>query len=93
VIFFDWDPHKERANRRKHRVRFSEACTVFEDALARIFCDGEHSEHEIRELIIGHSSAGRLLLVSFIERPPEQVRIIGAREATRTEQRDYEEAV
>jgi len=69
VIFFDWDPHKERANRRKH------------------------SEHEIRELIIGHSSAGRLLIVSFIELLPEQVRIISAREATRREQRDYEEAV
>jgi hypothetical protein len=46
--------------------------------LARIFDDAEHSEHETRELVIGHSAAGRLLIVSFTEHLPEHVRIISA---------------
>jgi catechol 2,3-dioxygenase-like lactoylglutathione lyase family enzyme len=39
-----------------------------------------------------HSGQQRLLLVSFIERPPK-VRIIGARRATRREREEYERDV
>jgi len=49
---FEWDNKKAAANRRKHRVGFDEASTVFDDALARIFDDVEHSTDEIREIII-----------------------------------------
>ena len=73
-------------------MSFTEACTVFDDGLAKIFWDGEHSETEAREIIIGHSLTGRLPLVSFTERTPDRVRIISVREATRMEKIDYEEA-
>ena len=73
-------------------MTFAEACTVFDDSLAKIFWDGDHSEVEAREIIIGHSLTGRLLLVSFTERTPDRVRIISVREATRMEKIDYEEA-
>jgi uncharacterized DUF497 family protein len=45
---------------------------------------------ESREIIVGYSNVGRLLLVSFTERGG-LVRIISARPADRHERRDYEE--
>ena len=87
---FDWDSGKAGSNLGKPGVTFDEASTVFEDRLAVIFVDEEHSLVETRELIIGHSRAGRLLLVSFVERPGAVLRLISARRATRTERQDYE---
>ena len=91
-VKFEWDKTKAAANLKKHRVSFDEARTVFNDPLARIFDDEEHSGHEQREIIIGHAVTQRLLLVCFIERS-EVIRIISARLATRREQRDYESNV
>ncbi|SPE27959.1 conserved hypothetical protein [Candidatus Sulfopaludibacter sp. SbA3] len=90
-LVFEWDPRKARTNLRKHGVSFTEAASVFTDPLARILLDEEHSAVESREIIIGHSSAKSLLLVSFVELEIGQIRIIGARRATRKEQNDYEE--
>ena len=89
---FEWDRRKARYNRRKHRVTFEEAHTVFSDPLARIFDDPDHSMVEKRELIIGHSNRGRRLVVSFTERNGK-VRIISARAATKRERTQYEEEV
>ena len=89
---FEWDEEKARANRRKHGVSFEEAKTVFDDPLAAIFDDEQHSAGEQREIIIGHSEQSRLLLVFFTERP-QAVRIFSARPATRQEQKDYEEGI
>ncbi len=60
---FEWNPRKAASNRAKHGVSFEEALTVFADALARIFDDEDHSSTERREIIIGHSSTQRLLVV------------------------------
>jgi uncharacterized DUF497 family protein len=86
----NWDKHKATANRRKHGVTFEEAQTVFENPLAVIFDDQAHSTEESREIIVGHSSANRLLLVCFAERD-DSIRIISARTATAKERSDYEE--
>jgi uncharacterized DUF497 family protein len=88
---FEWDESKAQINLSKHDVSFAEAVTVFLDPLAFIFDDEGHSIEEIREVIIGHSSANRLLVVCFTERQPALVRIISARRATRRERTDYEE--
>ena len=40
---FEWDPEKAQANRRKHKVSFEEAVTVFYDPLSATFDDQEHS--------------------------------------------------
>ena len=90
-VQFDWDRRKATANAEKHGVTFEEAQTVFHDPLARIFDDEAHSQGEEREIIVGHSAMGRLLLVCFVERESWSVRIISAREATRKERKDYEE--
>jgi uncharacterized DUF497 family protein len=88
---FEWDEDKAASNVAKHGVTFDEASTVFGDPLATIFDDEEHSQDELREIIIGHSVLQRLLLVSFTERGEEVVRIISARKASKSERKDYEE--
>jgi len=54
---FTWDPAKERRNKRKHRVGFQEATTVFGDPLAVTVSDPDHSTGEERLLTIGQSSS------------------------------------
>jgi uncharacterized DUF497 family protein len=88
---FEWDKVKATANFKKHGITFDEASTVFADSLARIFDDAEHSTEEHREIIVGHSILGRLLLVSFTEREADVIRIFSARETTGRERQDYEE--
>ena len=87
---FEWDPHKDAANRRKHGVGFDEALTVFADPLSTTFPDPDHSISEQRFLIIGMSAAGRLVVVAHAERK-EGIRVISARLVTRRERRFYEE--
>ena len=87
---FGWDENEARSNLRKHRVTFIEAVSFFEDPLARIFDGPVHSAEEIREIIIGHSIAGRLLLVCFTESLEDEVRILSARRVTKREKKDYE---
>ena len=89
---FEWDSEKADRNLRKHRLAFDEAATVFADPLAAVFADELHSSTESREIIIGHSVLGRLLVVSFVQGSRSSVRIISARMATRMERREYEEA-
>ncbi len=86
---FVWNSDKANANLRKHRVSFNEASTVFSDRLSVTFPDPQHSYGEERYVIIGLSSAGRVLIVAHTDRA-DQVRIISAREATRNERRFYE---
>ncbi|MHB8779073.1 MAG: BrnT family toxin [Anaerolineales bacterium] len=90
-IRFEWDPAKAASNIRKHGISFDEAVTVFKDPLAFIFDDTAHSEQEHREIIIGASTLRRMILVCFMERLEDIVRIISARPATRQEIYDYEE--
>jgi uncharacterized DUF497 family protein len=91
LYWFTWDASKARSNFIKHRVSFWEARTVFEDPLARIHDDAAPSDRERREIIVGHSSKGHLLLVSFTERGGA-TRLISARRATRHEREDYEKS-
>ena len=74
----------------KHGVSFTEGRTVFDDPLYVDFYDLDHSEDEERYLIIGKSNRGRLLIVSYTERR-ELIRIISAREVTKSEREAYEE--
>ena len=90
-VRFEWDKDKAEANLKKHGVSFDEASTVFNDSLAFIFDDETHSTDEKREIIIGHSITNHLLLVNFIERVQDTIRIFSARSATQRERKDYEE--
>ena len=85
----EWDPVKAREALAKHAIEFREAATVFLDPLARTRPDPEHSQAEDREVTIGHTTAGRLVVVAHTPRRP-RIRLISARPATPAERRNYE---
>jgi uncharacterized protein len=87
---FDWDENKAVSNLSKHGVSFEEAKTVFNDSLYVDFYDPAHSEEEDRYVIVRESSQRRLLIASYTERG-NLIRLISAREVTRTERKVYEE--
>jgi uncharacterized DUF497 family protein len=89
-VNFEWDPDKEAQNRRKHRISFHEAATVFADPLAVTYHDPDHSLSEERFITVGMSRAGRVLIVAHSDRG-ENIRIISARKTTLRERKHYEE--
>ena len=86
-----WDPIKARANLAKHDVRFSDAESVLFDpgALTR---EDEDTEGEQRFVSVGSDAMGRVLTVVYSYQG-EGIRMISARQATRTERRIYEEGI
>lgn len=88
-LTFEWDESKARRNLEKHGVTFSEATTVFSDPLEITVYDEAHSLIEDRWHVIGLSSVGRVLVVTYTERN-ERIRIISSREATSRERDVYE---
>ncbi len=88
----EWDPEKASKNKRKHRVSFEEAATVFADFLSATIPDPDHSDTEDRFIIIGVSKRQRPLMASFTERG-NRIRIISARELTSTERKQYEDTI
>lgn len=86
-VTFQWDPDKARINRKKHRVDFADAATVFDDPRALTRDDPDSREN--RYLTLGFDALGRLLVVSWTTRD-DDFRIISARSATRAEARHYE---
>ncbi|HLO16560.1 MAG TPA: BrnT family toxin [Anaerolineales bacterium] len=89
---FEWDPRKAKTNLRKHGVSFAEAATIFGDELAMTVPDPDHSDDEDRYITIGWSDRRRLLIVSHTDRR-DRIRIISARELTKAERKEYEEAI
>ena len=89
-IEFEWDERKSRENKRKHKVSFKEAQTVFFDENAIRFFDPYHSQDEDRFLMLGMSFTLRVLVVCHCYRAGDSViRIISARKADKGEQSDY----
>ncbi len=87
---FVWDDDKAEVNRRKHGIGFSEASTVFSDEDGLLIYDPDHSESEDRFVLLGMSSALRILVVCHCYREnDEQIRIISARKATKNETSTY----
>jgi uncharacterized DUF497 family protein len=86
---FEWDDKKAESNYQKHAVRFSEAVTVWLDENALEIPDPEHSNHEERWIRLGFSSRARILLIIFVEKHEEIIRIISARKAKGKEQLQY----
>ena len=87
---FTFDARKAVSNLKKHGVSFAEAVTVFEDELSSTLLDELHSEDEERSITVGMSDRQRLLFVVYTE-STSGIRLIGARLATATERRQYEE--
>jgi hypothetical protein len=86
-----WDPLKARANLAKHGVRFSDVESVLFDPGALTRAD-EHAEGEQWFVSVGSDALGRVLTVVYSYQG-EVIRMISARQATRTERRAYEERI
>ena len=84
---FEWDPNKDRLNRRKHGVAFADTFAVFEDPHAISRDDEEHGEE--RYVTMGMDCFGRVLVVVYTWRD-DSIRVISARKATRSEVSQYE---
>ena len=89
VLKYTWDSDKEAINVRKRGIDFDEAKSVFRDPGRLEMPDLSHSDDEPRQLTIGWSNRGRLLVVITSERDPWLPRIISARRATKRERHDY----
>jgi uncharacterized protein len=86
---FEWDARKSERNRAMGRPSFEEATTVYLDPLAVTVPDRHHSEMEERDVTVGMSAQGRLLVVASTEREG-RLRLISVRLASPKERRDYE---
>ncbi|MCL1999106.1 MAG: BrnT family toxin [Turicibacter sp.] len=88
---FEWDPNKNEENWIKHGITFEDAETVFDDVYAILNYDEEHSEDEERFILIGEDLYFRRLTVCHCYRGKNEeiIRIISARDATKTEQKLY----
>jgi uncharacterized DUF497 family protein len=83
----EWDADKAAESLRKHGVDFADAATVLEDEAALTAPDDDPDEE--RWVTQGMDALGRILVVVFTWRD-DQVRLISARKATRSERRHYE---
>ena len=92
IIKFEWDENKNEINKKKHKISFEEAQSVFYDPEALLINDPKHSQEEERFIILGLSLKANLLVVCHCYRTSETViRIISARKATKTETQQYQE--
>ena len=83
-IDITWDENKNQSNKKKHKVSFEEAETVFSDEKAILYDDPDHSKDEERFL----------LLVCHCYRENDRIiRIISARKAKKKEAIKYEEQI
>ncbi len=87
-ITFEWDSYKSTANVRKHNVSFEVACEVFFDPFLR-YLEDEIIHGELRETIIGMTKNWQLLYVVYVLRG-DTIRIVSARQVTKSERRWYE---
>jgi uncharacterized protein len=87
---YAWDTAKAKANVVTHGVSFSEAATVLEDGAALTREDPDSTEEQ-RFVTLGLSGLGNLLVVVYMYREPDTVRIISAWKANKRQRRQYEE--
>ena len=90
----EWDPEKANNNKKKHKINFELAATIFNDKQALSLFDHEHSDSvEERWITLGLSPNGNLLVVvhtyNEINNDLARIRIISARKATEKESLQY----
>jgi uncharacterized DUF497 family protein len=86
---FEWNEAKRRANLAKHGVDFADAVGVFYDP-ASITLEDAGSHDEARFSTLGRSYTDRVLVVVWVERDADVLRIISARKASPGEASHYE---
>jgi uncharacterized DUF497 family protein len=85
-MVFEWDPEKDKINRKVHGISFSTAKFVFNDIERWERYDSSHRENEDRWQTLG--LVEKVLFVVYTEQK-ENIRIISARIADENERRIY----
>ena len=89
---FEWDEGKSKKNWHLHSVTDGECEDVFFNVPLIIASVKEHSENEQRSYALGRTDADRLLFIAFTIRD-NLIRVISARDMTKSEERRYAEKV
>jgi len=84
---FEWDKNKAKQNEAKHGISFADTFGLFEDSNALTL--EQVAQGEERFATVGMDGFGRILTVVYTWRG-DNIRIISARKATRSEVRQYE---
>jgi uncharacterized DUF497 family protein len=88
----EWDEAKNKVNIKKHGFHFAEAEEMFRSFLL-VRPDTREDYGEERWIGIGMIQ-GRVALVAFVARPPQDtIRIISLRKADHEERKEYEKAI
>jgi uncharacterized protein len=87
---FEWDKLKAKENCLKHGISFADTFAVFEDPNAVTLEDFRLNEQ--RYITIGMDAFGRILVLVYTWRE-DNIRIISARKAVRSEVRQYESEI
>jgi uncharacterized protein len=85
---YQWDSYKAAINLSKHGIDFADAVSVFADDLAVTMSEERFDEE--RFITIGIDALGRVLVVVYTCRGND-IRLISARKATRSERKQYTE--
>lgn len=88
---FEWDEGNRDKNWNKHGVLLKECEEVFFNKPFKIAEDPKRSQREKRYSILGKTDQERFLSIVFTIRK-EMIRVISARNQSRKERRQYEEA-
>jgi uncharacterized protein len=88
-VEFTWDERKNRVNKRKHRISFETAISVFDDPF-HVSRQDREVEGEVRWQTIGMVQGVHILVVAHtVEEDDELIRMLSARKATPQERRIY----
>ncbi len=88
---FEWDEGNKEKNFRKHGITNKECEEVLDNEPILISLDKAHSsDEEMRYQVLGKTDPGKKLFLSFTIRN-NKIRIISARDMSKTERRIYNE--
>ena len=88
---FDWDKAKNQANIRNHRIDFADVPPLFDGPMV-VKLDTRRDYGEERFISVGllHNA---VILVVFVERKQDTIRLISARKATQHERERFQEEI
>jgi uncharacterized DUF497 family protein len=88
-ICFIWNEEKAEKNQLKHDgISFEQAADTFFDPFLKVVDASRNNE--IRDAVIGMDSEWKVLFVVHIQIENDEIRIISARKATKSERKAYE---
>ena len=89
---FEWDDGNSNKNRHLHSVTDGECEDVFFNLPLIIAADKTHSAVEKRFFALGRTDVNRRLFIDFVVRD-KLIRVISARDMTKSENRKYAEKI